>query len=217
MTLSLQEIQNIKHQDDTLEEMKIRLIKAGDRVNQINRSLAEQLSKFLDERSYLENRRVMDIIKDIKSAGIQLKENRPYDNEFISIEGKPSIEMVMDRPLWTGPSATKLRKQEMKQGSSEEVDASILYDLSSIDQRELKSNIGEFLKSDSQVSLRTITEKYPITKGIAEILTYMDIASKSKKAIVNEDIPEIMLISNTLSGKQFKIQIPQIIFCRNEI
>lgn len=217
MTLSLQEIQSIKHQDDTLEEMKIRLIKAGDRVNQINRSLAEQLSKFLDERSYLENRRVMDIIKDIKSSGIQLKENPPYDNEFISIEGKPSIEMVMDRPLWKGSSATKLRKQEMNQGSPEEVDPSILYDLSSIDQRELKANIEQFLKSDSQVSLRTITEKYPINKGIAEILTYMDIASKSKKAIVNEEISEIMLISNTISRKQFTIQIPQIIFCRNEI
>lgn len=217
MTLSLKEIQSLKNEDDTLEEMKIRLINAGDRVNKINYSLAEQLRKFLDERMYLENKRVMEIIKDIKSAAVHVKDNPPYDTEFIKITGKPSIEMVMDRPLWKGSSTTKLRKQDMEYGSSEEVNTSVLYDHFNIDPRELKSKIQEFLTSDSQVSLKSITEKYPINRGLVELVTYMDIASKSKKAIINEDVFEIMVISNAVSGKQFQIQIPQVIFCRNEI
>jgi len=217
MTLSLEVIQSIKNEDDTLEEMKIRLINAGDRVNKINYLLAEQLRKFLDERMYLENKRVMEIIKDIKSTAVHIKDRPPSDAEFIIIEGKPLIEMIMDKPLWKGSSATKLRKQDMEYGSSEEVSTSILYDQSNIDPKELKSKIQEFLTSYSQISLKSITEKYPINRGLVELVTYMDIASKSKKAIINEDVSEIMVIKNASSGNQYEIQIPQIIFCRSEI
>jgi hypothetical protein len=216
MTLNLQEVKEVVQQDDILEDMKIRLIKAGEKVQNVNHSLAEQLSKFLDERAYLEIKRIMDMIKDIKSIAFNIKENSPSENDFITIDGKPEIEMVMDRPLWSPPTVTKLRKQEMELGSSDDVDTSILYDQSNIDQRELKERIQEFLKTDSQVSLRTITERYPIKKGVAEILTYIDIASKNEKAVINEDVSEIMIISNMISKKQFRIEIPQIIFCRSE-
>ena len=216
MTLSLEEVQNVKKDDDILEEMKIRLINAGERVNQINYSLAEQLRKFLDERTYLENKRVMEIIKDIKSTAVEIKYDYPSNNDFLTIEGKPSIEMVMDRPLWNGSSTTKLRKQDMEYGSSEDVDTSVLYDQFNIDPKELKGKIEEFLKTDSQVSLNLITDKYPISRGLVELLMYMDIASKSKKAIINEDVFKAMNISNLFSGKKFKIQIPQVIFCRDE-
>jgi len=215
MTLSLPEVQSTK-KDDTLEEMKTRLISAGDRVNKINYSLAEQLRKFLDERVYLENKKVMEIIKDIKSAAVQLKDNVPVDSEFIIIEGKPAVELVMDRPLWKGSSSTKLRKPDMKYGSPEEVNTSILYNQFTIDPRELKDRIQEFLKTDSQVTLRSVVEKHPVSKGLVEILTYMDIASKSKRAVINEEISETFFICNTASKKQFKIEIPQIIFCRSE-
>ncbi len=39
MTLSLKEGQSLKNENNTLEEMKMRLISAGDRVNKINYSL----------------------------------------------------------------------------------------------------------------------------------------------------------------------------------
>lgn len=216
MTLNLQEVKEVRQEDDILEDMKIRLIKAGEKVQNVNHSLAEQLSRFLDERAYLENKRIMDMINDIKSIAFNIKENPPSENDFITINGKPEIEMVMDRPLWSPPTVTKLRKQEMELGLSDDVDTSILYDQSNIDQRELKERIQEFLKTDSQVSLRTITETYPIKKGVVEILTYIDIASKNEKAVINEDVSEIMIISNMISKKQFRIEIPQIIFCRSE-
>ncbi|SDF93516.1 Protein of unknown function [Methanolobus vulcani] len=215
MTLNLREIQDIKGQDDTLEEMKIRLIEAGDKVNKVNRSLAEQLSRFLDERSYLENKRIIALIKEIKSTAIRLKDNPPSENDFITIEGKPEIEMVMERPLWRAPSVTKLRKNEMKAGSSDEVNPSALFDKLRINRRELKANIEEFLDSDSQVSLKTILEKYPITKGVLEFLVYADIASKSEKTIENKDVKDRIPISNMITGKQHEIEVFQIIFCRN--
>lgn len=215
MTLSLPEIQSTKN-DDTLEEMKSRLINAGDRVNKINYSLAEQLRKFLDKRTYLENKIVMEIIKDIKSAAVQIKANPPVDGDFISIESKPAVEMVMDRPLWKGPSGTKLRKPDMKYGSPDEVNTAVLYNQFTIDPKELMSRIQGFLKTDSQVTLRSVIGKYPVTRGLVEILTYMDIASKSTRAVINEDISEMFIICNLASKKEFIVQIPQIIFCRSE-
>lgn len=216
MTLSLPEVQNAKNDDDTLEEMKTRLINAGDRVNKINYSLAEQLRKFLDERVYLENKKVMEIIKGIKSTAVQMKDNPPVGSEFMAIEGKPTVEMFMDRPLWKGSSNTKLRKPDMKHGSQDEVNTSVLYNQFTIDPKELQNRIHEFLKTDTQVTLRSVVEKYPVNKGLVEILTYMNIASKSKRAVINEEISETFFIWNKASKKQFKIEIPQIIFCRSE-
>ncbi|WP_094227779.1 DUF3375 domain-containing protein [Methanolobus psychrotolerans] len=216
MTLALPEVRSIKN-DDTLEEMKIRLIRAGDRVNKINYSLAEQLRKFLDERVYLENKKIIGIIKDIKSNAVEMKNNSPDNNEFITLESKPIIEMIMDRPLWKGSSNTKLRKPDMKYGSPEEVNTSVLYNQFNIDPKELKDRIQEFLKTNTQITLRAIVEKYPVNKGLVEILTYIDIAAKNKRAVINENVSETFIIWNATSKKHFKIEIPQVIFCRSEI
>jgi hypothetical protein len=215
MNLNIQEIQDMKKDDDTLEDMKIRLIKAGEKVQKVNHSLAEQLSRFLDERTYMENKRIMEMIKNIKSVAFEIKDNPPLEKNFVDIDGKAEVEMVMNRPLWSPQTVTKLRKKVVEQGSSADVDTSVLYNQFNVDKRELEERIQELLEIDSQISLRTITETYPIKKGVAEILTYIDIASKNEKAVINENLSEIMLISNMISKKQFRIEIPQIIFCRS--
>jgi hypothetical protein len=57
----------------------------------------------------------------------------------------------------------------MKYGSPEEVNKSILYNQFTIDPRELKGRIQEFLKTNSQVTLRSVVEKYPVNKDLVEI------------------------------------------------
>lgn len=215
ITLSLREIKSVKN-DDTLEEMTTHLVDAGDRVNKTNHALAEQLRKFLDEKVYLESKKIIEIIKDIKSIAVQLKNNLPDSADFIIIEDRPMIEMIMERPLWNGSSNTKLRTPNMEYGSPDEVNTSVLYNQFNIDSEELKKRIQEFLKVDSQVTLKSIVGKYPIEKGLLEILIYMDLASKNERTVINEDISETIIIWNVATEKQFKIEIPQIIFCRSE-
>jgi hypothetical protein len=216
LTLDLHEIKSIKH-DDTLEEMKTYLIDAGDRVNKTNHVLIEQLRKYLDERVYLENKKIVEIIKDIKLSAVQLKNNPPEHKDFIVIEDRPRIEMIMERPIWNVSSNPELRKLDIEHGSSDLIDTTLLYHQFNIDSKTLKERIENLLKIDSQVSLKSVIEKYPVEKGLAEILIYIDLAFKDENAFVNEDISETIIVYNKVTGKQFKVGIPQVIFCRRGI
>lgn len=212
VAIDLQEIKIIK-KDDTLEEMKTYLIDAGDRVNKTNHALIEQLRKYLDERVYLESKKIIEIIKEIKLSAVQLKNNPPELKDFIIIENRPIIEMIMERPMWDVSSNPELCKIDIEHGSSDFIDATSLYNQFNIDSGKLKERIEDLLKTDSQVTLKSVIERYPVEKGLAEILTYMDLAFKDENAFVNEDISETIIVFNKITEKQFKVGIPKIIFC----
>nr|WP_321497699.1 DUF3375 domain-containing protein [uncultured Methanolobus sp.] len=215
MTLEIQQIQEIKQLDSTLEDMVIKLSRAGAKVQKVNHALAEQLSRFLDERAYLENKRIMDIINNIKSIAFEIKDTPPSKANFFEINSKAEIEMIMNRQLWSPKTTTKLRKEEIVLGSTDDINPSDLYTQFSIDKKEIEGRIQEFLGTTSQISLKTIIETYPIKRGMEEILAYIEIASNNEKAVINEDLSEIIIISNMISQKRYWIQIPQIIFCRS--
>ncbi len=211
----LPQVQEIK-KDDSLDGLKYHLIDAGNRVNTTKHNLNEQLRKFLDDRIYLENRKIVEIIKEIKSTAVQIRNNPPSNKDFITIPGNPQINMIMERPLWNVAVSPELMKKMIENGSSELVDTELLYSQFDIDRRELQSRFDQLLEKNSQVTLQSVIEHYPIERGLAEILVYVDIALKNKNAFINEDIYETMILWNKISDKYFKIQLPQIIICKGD-
>lgn len=209
----LPEIQEIK-KDDTIDELKDHLIVAGDRVNTTNHVLMEQLRKYLDDRIYLENKKIIEIIRDIKSTAVQIKNNPPTSKDFITIPGRPEINMIMERPLWDVSVSPELRKDDIEEGSSILVDIQQLYSQFDINPEELRSRINEMLMRNSQFTLKGLIDKYPVERGLSEILIYVDIALKNEKVLVNEDAFETMILWNKVSNKHFKVRLPQIIICR---
>ena len=120
----------------------------------------------------------------------------------------------MERPLWNVPASPELKKIDLVDGSSTLVDTEQLYSQFDIDPEELRTRINEFLAKNTQFSLKTLIEKYPVERGLAEILIYVDIALKNEKAFINEDIYESMILWNKVSNRYFEIQLPQIIINR---
>lgn len=210
--IRLPQVQEIK-KDDTLDGLKYHLIEAGNRVNTTKHNLNEQLRKFLDDRIYLENKKIVEIIKEIKSTAVQIRNNPPSDKGFITIPGNSQINMIMERPLWDVAVSPELVKKLIENGSSELVDTERLYSQFDIDRRELQARLDQLLQNNSQITLQSVIEHYPIERGLAEILVYVDIALKNKKAFINEDIYETMILWNKLSDRYFEIQLPQIIIC----
>jgi len=213
LIIHLPEIQDIKR-DDTLDGLKNHLIEAGYRVNNTNHILVEQLRKYLDDRIYLENKRIIEIIREIKTIAVEIKNNPPSNKEIITIPGRPQIEMIMERPLWDVSVSPELRKNDLEEGLSTLVDTQQLYSQFDINPEELKTRISELLTLTSQFTLKTLIEKYPVERGLAEILIYVDIALKNENILVNEEIFETMIVWNKISNKQFEIKLPQIIICR---
>lgn len=79
----------------------------------------------------------------------------------------------------------------------------------------MKNNIKQVLKNRPQISLPELLQEYPAEKGVAEIVAYMDIASKNEKRhSVSADEQDEILIRNLQTGQIFKVKIPQIIFSK---
>lgn len=211
--VSLPEIQSVK-EDDTLEELKSRLIEAGDRVNKTNHILVEQLRKYLEEKIYLDDKIIIELIKEIKQFAVQVKDTPPSNKDFLMVEDKPQIEMIMERPLWDVSKSPELKKFDLEEGSSDLVDVKQLYEQFNVDKEELRLRIDDMLNSNSQITLRSIVERFPVDRGLAEILVYMEIALKRERTLINEDICDSIILWNRNSNRYFKIELPQIIFCR---
>lgn len=216
MISALPEVQEVK-QDDFLDRIKINLIEAGDRVNKTNHQLIEQLRKFLDSKAYLENKRITEVIREVQSLALQVKDTPPKNADFLLLDDKPFMELVMDRPLFTSPKKVEMADNQYELGDQDAITAeqyTKLYNQSFIDVQQLKERIRQLLQANSQVTLKQVTDAFPVEKGLAEVIAYYSIAAKDKKALINDAIEEQILIANTETDRYFEVNFPQVIFCK---
>jgi hypothetical protein len=205
------ELSNYKH-SSLIPRLKMNLVDAGDRVNRTTDELVEQLRKFMELKIYLENKRVAEIISGIEELAIELKNNPPTSNDFIEIDGKPKVSIVMNRELFKPPHNPEINSAGLEEGVSG-TDTSILFEQLYVDPELLKANIKRLLKGSTQISLKEITEKIPIQKGLTEVVTYFSIASgleKEKKSVITPEEKETIVYYN--DGRINEITLPKTIF-----
>ncbi|MBC7474580.1 MAG: DUF3375 domain-containing protein [Candidatus Sericytochromatia bacterium] len=200
-------------EDSIIGRLKVNLIEAGDRVNKTNSVIIEQLRRYLDDQHLFENKRMMSIIKSIEATAMNVADKHPTKKIFTEIDDKLKIDFIMEKPLFNPPRTIDLRDTVVNDGETS-VSTNALYQQMYIDPEELRQRIQEILKNRLQVTLKQVTERYPVNKGLAEVITYFSIAAKNDKAIINEDLKETIVIFNKDTGKYMEVELPQTIFCR---
>jgi len=119
----------------------------------------------------------------------------------------------MERPLFTPPSKVAFAETSVQDGMAD-ADTNILFEQFYINIDELRANIKNLLRSKSQVALSELLDHYLPTKGIAEILGYMQIATGDSRHYVNNDEVQQLNITNADAGKTYSLKAPVIIFNR---
>ncbi len=199
--------------DATIDRLKNNLVEAGDKVNRTNDGLLEQLRKFVEQKSLLESKRILNSLEWIESHLLEMKDSMDTSFPLLTIDGlfKPSF--IMERPLFKPPVRVLFQDIEIIDGESNaETDA--LYEQFFIDIELLKENIRLLLKNKSHVSLDEVFRHYKPVKGIAEVLGYMQIASRENKHLIDFDRSQELVVENIETEKQFTIQVPIVVFNR---
>jgi hypothetical protein len=199
--------------DATIDRIKTNLVEAGDKVNRTNDGLLEQLRKFVEQKSLLESKRILNSLEWIETHLLEMKDSIDASFPLLTIDGlfKPSF--IMERPLFKPPVRVIFQDAEIRDGESNaETDA--LYEQFFIDIELLKENIRLLLKNKSHVSLDEVFRHYKPVKGIAEVLGYMQIASRESKHLIDFERNQKLLVENMETEKQFTIQIPIVVFNR---
>lgn len=73
---------------------------AAERTQQTVRNISEQLRRFTDDQVWLENRRVLDLVRQIETSALQVREGELPDLGLELEETSIDVALPTDRPLF---------------------------------------------------------------------------------------------------------------------
>lgn len=209
---SILEDRGIEYNERFLRKIKTLLHMAGRKVLDSNDLLADKLSRVIAEKDLLERRKARETINEIRSLALQLVGREPASDHYCLVEGEPDIFLPLERKLGDEPVEFDFSQQpERLESVLDPADLVQLFNPNAIDRRELLRNIHELLKHGQQVTLAEVIRRYPVTRGLGELIGYISLLSGSEKFIINEAETELLLF-DAPEGKYLKT--PLIIYTR---
>lgn len=195
-------------------------LEAGEHTQRTVARLSQQLRRFLDDQAWLENRRIMDILQGLEAKALALRASPPA-GEVMTIDApSASVELPMERPLYTVNAKTAIVDIVLPSDDDDDVQEwqmDALYSQVVIDKARMARHIRHALQDRSQITLGALCQLHPLQHGLAELVTYLELAGKSSKTVVDEDTAEtITWQSATADGKQImkRVHMPRVIFVR---
>ena len=198
-------------QESFLPGAKYALLDAGRAVYKTTNRLADQLRRYIDDRVHLENKRIMEIIRDIEQKALELKEDQPQDFCFGIDEISPEIDLTMARTLHKANLPEDFSGVVLEDGVVD-IDVSALFNREDIDYGELSDRIGGLLRDQDQITLPEVINRYPITRGVSEIVAYFEVGHDSGKVVVSGGQKDVLNIS--IDGRDTQLKVPRLIFTR---
>ncbi|WP_068123899.1 DUF3375 domain-containing protein, partial [Nocardioides massiliensis] len=144
---------------------------AAERAQRTVRQISEQLRRFLDDQVWLENRRVLELVRAVETAALAV---RPAPPDFGMHVDQPGIDIVLpfERPLYDPPAAAEVRST-MPELGDEDLAADLLFAQSFVDAARLAANIRAVVPERATALLSDIIAMYPVEQGAAEIVGYL--------------------------------------------
>jgi len=186
-------------------------LQAGEVAQRTVARLSEQLRRYLDDKAWLENRRIMQLLREVEQTAISIRD-RPPDGPIIELdEPAPDIDLTMDRPLFEPPLKPQIDQAAMEDAG--EIPCDALFGNVHVDKERLAVNIRQALQIGSQVSLHELVGRHPLEQGLAELVAYFSLAAEDGAAIIDDTQRETLAWIDE-RGHARQATLPLVIFCR---
>lgn len=216
--LNLPAVQEVQRENFSIANVRNDLIEAGDKTKRSTNSLLEQLRKYLEHKSFTENKRIHDNIQEALRI-LSVNADKDFSKlKLVEIDNVISIDLILghgwDVRGFKPPDKIKFANTNPEEGKGTS-DKIQLYEQFEINAAELKSNIKSALKNKTHITFVDFIKEFEIKKGLAEVVAYVEIAATEKnRHIVKTEVHDFIDIKNSKTNKYFKIKIPQIVFCK---
>jgi hypothetical protein len=191
-------------------------LEAGEHTQRTVAQLSQQLRRFLDDQAWLENRRIMDILRGIETKALALRDSPPAGQVMAVAESSADIELPMERPLYAPALKPLIADVELEPGDAD-MDAAALYSQVVVDRAQLAHHIRQVLQDRSQVTLRELTDSQPLQQGLAELVAYLQLGSESFRAVVDEGVTDVIewpVARQDGTPATRRARLPRVIFVR---
>jgi hypothetical protein len=199
-------------------------LEAGEHTQRTVARLSQQLRRFLDDRAFLENRRILDLLRGVENKALALRESPPRDFVMTIDAQGADIELPLERPLFTPSVKPRLAGLTLDAGE-DEVDTARLFDQIVVDKARLRAALQRALRGGTQITLRDLLETEPLRQGLAELVAYLELAHAEDggvvadgwRAVVDDAVEEtIRWQSDDATGAPVmrEARLPRVIFTR---
>ena len=198
--------------DPRLKRVHHDWLEAGEHAQRTVALLSAQLRRFLDDQAYLENRRIMDILRGIEAGALVVRSTAPA-GDFMSIDDTaPTIELPLERPLHAPTSKPSIRGGAVAAGD-EDLDATVLYAQFVVDKAALSRHVRQSLQQRTQITLAELLETRPLEQGLAELVAYLTLAAEESRALIDDTV-EDRVQWRSRSGQAKSVRLPRVVFSR---
>jgi hypothetical protein len=198
--------------DPRLARVHYDWLEAGEQAQRTVALLSQQLRRFLDDQAWLENRRIMDLLRGIEAGALAVRGQAPA-GVFMQIDDiAPGIDLPMERPLHAPAHKPALQSGAIRAGD-EDLDAAALYCQFVVDKAALAQHVRQSLQQRSQVTLAELLDARPLQQGLAELVAYFSLAAEPGRAVI-DDTQEDQVAWTTRGGQHKQARLPRVVFSR---
>jgi flagellar motility protein MotE (MotC chaperone) len=198
--------------DERLLRIHYDWLEAGEVAQRTVARLSEQLRRYLDDQAWLENRRIMQLIRDVEQHGMIIRDHLP-DGWFMELDEEgPDVDLTMDRPLFSPPFKPKITGGALLEGN-EDIPADALFEQVYVDRVRLCAHIRRALQTRDQVSLGELVKTQPLEHGLAELVTYLSLAAEERTTVIDDKSRESLCWTDR-AGTLRRATLPLVIFTR---
>lgn len=185
-------------------------LEAGEATQRTVARLSAQLRRYLDDQAWLENHRIMQLLRGIEQSALALRTDLPAGAFMDLDEGTADITMAFDRPLFSPPLPHRL-DDTIQDTSDEDIPADALYDETYVDKTRLNANIRRMLNGRDQVTLTDLVDAHPLEQGLAELIAYLGIAADDADAMIDDSTTRTLRWVDR-EGRHRQATLPLVIF-----
>ncbi|MDG9674691.1 DUF3375 domain-containing protein [Micromonospora sp. DH14] len=176
-------------------------LNAAGRTQSTVRLLSEQLRRFLDDQAWLENRRVIDVLRSIEAHALILRDGDTSAVKTSIDDTKVDVVLPMERPLYR-PRAGHAVDSVTAEEPTGQVDLSALFEQVYVDPARLIAAVHDLLREQSQVPLRDVMSRHPLKEGLAELVAYLSLDDGSFTVTFDEARRESITWTDAAGGRR---------------
>ena len=204
------------HPDPRTRRVHYDWLEAGEHAQRTVARLSQQLRRFLDDQAWIENRRIMEILRDIETKALAVRDSPPPGNVVHVATAAAGISLPMERPLYSPSARPVIADIELEVGEGD-MDASVLFSSMVVDKSRLVRHIRRALQDRSQVTLRELCAAEPLLQGLAELVAYLELADEEFETHVDDQLTDTVSWEGaTADGVSIvrQARMPRVIFVR---
>lgn len=201
----------IEELDPRLARTHFDWIDASERTQRTVRQLSEQLRRFLDDRVWLENRRVFELLQSIEHQALLVRGANPGIEMSIS-DTKVAISLPCERPLFRSSRTTDLDTGAAVEEGSSELDLDVLDAHAYVDQAALLDRVHRGLGTQQQIHLTDVIDDTPLAQGLAELVGYFALDDSLLSVVFDDDARTAVRWAS--DGREYVADVPEVTFVR---